>query len=188
MKSTPLTMALSLTSLCLLAGTALAGVRMLTERPIAQAAEKARAEALKAVLPTFDNNPMAEATEADGLNIYPATLAGTPVGAAIETYSDAGFSGRITLLVGFRSDGAVSGFSVLSHSETPGLGARMDRWFRSTDNDNSHNITGTSSLLAVRQDGGDIDAITGATITSRAFTEAVNRARKAYTSSQSGKK
>ena len=64
----------------------------------------------------------------------------------------------------------------------------MDRWFRSTDNDNAHNITGTSSPLAVKQDGGDIDAITGATITSRAFTEAVNRARKAYTSSQSGKK
>ena len=51
---------------------------MLTERPIAQAAEKARAEALKAVLPTFDNNPMAEATVADGLNIYPATLAELP--------------------------------------------------------------------------------------------------------------
>ncbi len=83
MKSTPLTMALSLTSLCLLAGTALAGSTYADRASHSQAAEKARAEALKAVLPTFDNNPMAEATEADGLNIYPATLAGTPVGAAI---------------------------------------------------------------------------------------------------------
>lgn len=172
-------MILSLTTLCLLAGIALAAVRSMTAAPIARAATEARAEALRAVLPPFDNNPIAEAySTTEGMTIFPASLANEFSGAAVETFSDAGFSGRITLLVGFNADGNISGYSVMQHNETPGLGARMTDWFRSPEG--SRSILGTHNQLNVKQDGGNIDAISGATITSRAFTEAVNRARTAF--------
>lgn len=187
MKSTPLTMTLSLTVLCLIAGAALSAVRSLTAEPIARAAAEARAEALRAVLPPFDNDPAAEAIDAgDGLTLFPATADGTPAGMAVETFSDAGFSGRISLLVGFTADGTLNGYSVMQHSETPGLGARMAEWFRSPEG--SRSVIGTRGTLAVRQDGGEVDAISGATITSRAFTEAINRARQAFENHQNSDK
>ena len=85
-------------------------------------------------------------------------------------------------MAGFDADGRLTGYRVLSHAETPGLGAKMDTWFQ-TDK-----VIGTDTDIAVRADGGDIDAITGATITSRAFTDAINRARHAFNDYNHGSK
>ena len=85
--------------------------------------------------------------------------------------------GRITILAGFDNAGTLTGYRVLQHQETPGLGAQMDTWFMP---DAGHGmVVGSNAPLAVKADGGEIDAITGATITSRAFMEAINKARTA---------
>lgn len=111
------------------------------------------------------------------LPVYPATMNSHPVGWAVETYSNNGFSGRFDLIVAFDSTGVITGYRVMQHAETPGLGAKMGQWFCQLGT--SHNVVGTAHPVAVKADGGDIDAITGATITSRAFAEAVNAARNA---------
>lgn len=168
-------MTVSLCGISLLIGAALAGVDSLTRGPIAKARENIRNEAIAEVLPKFDNTPSAQAiyTE-DGQAIFPASLNGSNVGVAVETYSDNGFSGRFTVLVGLDTLGSVTGYKVLSHAETPGLGERMCTWF--SEAGTTHDIRGKNAPLVLRPDGGDIDAITGATISSRAFVEAVNRA------------
>ena len=87
MKSTLLTMTASLCGLSLVVGAALAGVNILTEKPIAEAQAAARRQAIAEVLPQFDNNPAEEAFEQDGLTLFPAEMAGSEVGMAVETYS-----------------------------------------------------------------------------------------------------
>ena len=169
MKSTLLNMILSLTTLTLLVGAALGVVNYFTTEPIAKANEAARHEAIAAILPPFDH---LEAQTSGELTVYPAFDGPDLAGLAVETYSDAGFGGRIVLMA----------YRVLSHAETPGLGAKMDTWFQ-TDK-----VIGTDTDIAVRADGGDIDAITGATITSRAFTDAINRARHAFNDYNHGSK
>ncbi len=179
MKSTLLNMILSLTTLTLLVGAALGVVNYFTTEPIAKANEAARHEAIAAILPPFDR---LESQTGGELTVYPAFDGPDLAGLAVETYSDAGFGGRIVLMAGFDADGRLTGYRVLSHAETPGLGAKMDTWFQ-TDK-----VIGTDTDIAVRADGGDIDAITGATITSRAFTDAINRARHAFNDYNHGSK
>ena len=179
MKSTMKTMTLSLTVLTVLVGAALGAVNYLTAGPIAEGALRARHEALAAVLPPFDNDAFGDRTERDGCTVYPAEKDGDKVGAAVESYSDNGFGGRINVLFGFDASGKVLAYKVLSHSETPGLGANMQTWF--DDEDTGHTVLGTSVPLKVKADGGEIDAMAGATISSRAFLEALNRAREVLT-------
>ena len=95
---------------------------------------------------------------------------GILVGAAVECSNSTGYGGEIRIIVGFEADGTIRDYRVLKHQETPGLGAKMDEWFRTEKN--NQNIIGKSPIrnkLQVKQDSGDIDAITAATITSRAF-------------------
>ena len=142
--------------------------------------------AIKAVTPEFDNKPsedayMAVTGDGDSLKIYPATKGGKFVGAAVESNTKKGFSGEIKVIVGFDKEGKLLNYSVLQHAETPGLGAKMQEWF-STDK-NKQSVLGRSlsaGPLKVTKDGGDVDAITAATITSRAFLDAVNRAYSAF--------
>lgn len=175
MKSTLRNMTLSLTGLALAVAAVLGTVHMLTERPIAEAAVKARNDAMVEILPPFDNDIAATAAEVESITVYTARKGDTAVGYAAETYSDNGFGGRITVLVGFAADGSLTGYRVMSHAETPGLGAKMGEWF--CQKGTNHDIIGTTAPVSVTKDGGSIDAITGATITSRAFSEAINRAR-----------
>lgn len=179
MKSSLKNMLLSLTGITVIAGAILAAVNISTEKPIAEGAERARNEAIAAILPQFDHLEQTIATDADGdsLTVYVATLEGTGSGVAVETFSNNGFGGHISIIAGFDNDGHLCGYRVLQHAETPGLGANMDKWFMADGT--SHNIIGTDAPLAVKADGGDVDAITGATITSRAFLQAINRARSA---------
>ena len=110
---------------------------------------------------------------------FPCNLAynanGQFQGAAVKT-SEGGFGGKIDMMVGFLADGTIKGTSVLSHAETPGLGANMTGKFKDQFVDKNPN----TYQLIVKKDGGDVDAITAATITSRAFSKAVDKAYKAF--------
>ncbi|WP_103982203.1 RnfABCDGE type electron transport complex subunit G [Parabacteroides chinchillae] len=186
LKSTLPNMLLSLTIICLVAGAILAGVNMYTLEPIAASKAAALQNAIQQVVLEFDNNPTEQAykavtSEGDSLIIYPATKNGKFVGAAVESNTKKGFGGEIKVIVGFDPEGKLLNYSVLQHTETPGLGSKMQEWFRTDKNKQS--IIGrsmTNGNLSVTKDGGDVDAITAATISSRAFLDAVNRAYSAY--------
>lgn len=186
LKSTLPNMLLSLTIICVSAGAILASVNEFTSKPIALSKAAALEKAVKEVTPAFDNNPIEESYKAitadgDSLLIYPATKDGKPVGVAVESNTMKGFSGEIRVIVGFDNEGKIINYSVLQHAETPGLGSKMQEWFR-TDK-NKQNVIGRSLAdgnLKVTKDGGDVDAITASTITSRAFLDAINRAYSAY--------
>lgn len=186
LKSTLPNMLLSLTGICLIAGAILAGVNAFTAGPIAVAKAAALEEAIKAVAPEFDNKPTEEAymavtADGDSLKIYPAKKGDETVGGAVESNTLKGFGGEIKVIVGFDMKGTILNYSVLEHAETPGLGAKMQEWFRMDKGQQS--ILGRAvpaDGLKVAKDGGDVDAITAATISSRAFLNAVNRAYSAF--------
>ena len=101
------------------------------------------------------------------------------MGPAVESSAN-GFGGALTVLVGFDNDGNIIDYSLLSHAETPGLGSKAADWFKKGA---KGDITGKNPgevALTVSKDGGQIDAITASTITSRAFLLAVNNAYAAY--------
>lgn len=185
LKSTLPNMFFSLTLICIVAAAILASVNEITAGPIASTKQAALEAAIKAVTPKYDNNPVQEATsivaaDGDSLRLYPAKLGDSFVGVAIETRA-IGYGGEMTILVGFDGNGTLVNYSVLQHAETPGLGARAEKWFR-TDK-NKQRVIGRSmekGSLTVTKDGGDVDAITAATITSRAFLKAINKAYNAY--------
>lgn len=165
----------------------LAYVNELTKGPIAEANAKALSEAVKAVVPGFDNDPIAEkrVQEMDGASfaIYPATKEGQYIGAAVEAIS-MGFGGELKVLVGFDAQGNILDYSVLQHAETPGLGSKSVDWFKKG---NAGDITGMNpgqGELTVSKDGGQVNAITASTITSRAFLVAVNKAYAAYAAAE----
>lgn len=186
LKSTLPNMLLSLTLICVCAGAILAGVNMYTTGPIAASKAAALQNAIKEVVPGFDNSPTEQSykgvtAEGDSLVIYPATKDGKFIGVAVESNTKKGFSGEVRVIVGFDTEGKLLNYSVLQHAETPGLGSKMQEWFRTDKNKQS--ILGRSlsaGNLAVSKDGGDVDAITAATISSRAFLDAINRAYSAY--------
>ncbi len=197
MKKLPSTlpnMILSLGIICLIIAGILALVNVATRDTIAQAETKAKVEAIKEIVPAFDNNPYEEQdtvaleSEPRPLIVYPAMQGGQPVGYAIETYTDAGFAGHIDIMVGFDMQSQIVGFKVLKHEETPGLGAKIQEWFTSPapSADLIRDVRGLdmsqASPLKVSKDGGKVDAITAATISSRAFIDALERAYRVYQS------
>ena len=165
----------------------LAYVNELTKGPIAEANAKALSEAVKAVVPGFDNDPIAEkrVQELDGASfaIYPATKEGQYIGAAVEAIS-IGFGGELKVLVGCDAQVNILDYSVLQHAETPGLGSKSVDWFKKG---NAGDITGMNpgqGELTVSKDGGQVNAITASTITSRAFLAAVNKAYAAFAAAE----
>ena len=104
--------------------------------------------------------------------VYQATLDGTEAGYCVEV-NPKGFSGALKMIVGINADGTVAGIKVTEASETPGLGAKAQ-----SDKNWIAQFAGqpADGSLAVSKDGGTINAITGATITSRAVTLGVNTA------------
>ena len=163
-------MVVVLFSVTLIASAAVGYVYSLTAGPIEAAKQAKQVNAIREVIPgEFDNDPNADVWKsqtADGgeLEFYPAKKNGELIGTAVKTYTNNGFGGKIWLMVGFNPDGSVANYSVLEHKETP---------------NGKGNITGKTpgtQGLKVSKDGGDVDAITAATISSRAFLDAVNRA------------
>ena len=171
-------MVLSLSLISLVASACLGFVYEFTKEPIELSNLNKKVNAIKLVVPEFNNNPYNEkfrlATgEGDSLDIYPARKNDVIVGYAVNTYTNKGFSGNINLMAGFKPDGSIINITVLEHKETPGLGTKMaDPGFKDQFNEKNPG----SFKLKVKKDGGEVDAITAATISSRAFCDAVQRA------------
>ena len=168
----------------------LAQVNKMTAKPIAEAKALKLQNAIGEVVPEFNNDPVAESymivgEGGDSLLVYPATKDDEVVGFAISSSAN-GFAGEIQIMVGFDMDDKVVSYEILQHAETPGLGSKMDEWFKDMESDSKSIIGRDLSLgaLAVKNDGGDIDAITASTITSRAFLNAINKAYSAYSGSK----
>ena len=176
-------MFLCLLVICFGGSALLGGVYLITYQPIL-AAQAARVnQALGGVLPQFDNMPAEEAyqVEVNGkkMTVYPGTLNGELTGVAIEATTNKGFGGQIIVMVGFLTDGTINNTAVISHTETPGLGDKIDP--RKSDFSLQFNKKNPESFrLAVKKDGGQVDAITAATISSRAFCDVVDLAYQAF--------
>lgn len=154
-----------------------------TKDAIAEVDQKKNEAAIQAVLPlegeiNYEADTMQFTYEGVDMT-FPCNLAydanGNFQGAAVKT-SEGGFGGKIDMMVGFLADGTIKGTSVLSHAETPGLGANMTGKFKDQFVDKNPN----GFMLKVTKDGGNVDAITAATITSRAFSKAVDKAYQAF--------
>lgn len=152
-------MLLSLTIISLVAAGLLAGVYTLTAAQIEAQNEAAKVAAQTRVLNGEE-------------------------GVAIEAEAN-GFGGKIRIIVGFAADGRVLGYEVLEQQETPGLGTKMVDWFKNADKA-GQNIVGRTAngKFTVSKDGGEVDAITAATISSRAFLSAVNAAYTTFMAEQ----
>ena len=170
LQSTWYNMAIVLTAIAVVAGTALGYVNQIT------------APTIKAI-----NDQKEKDAELEVLNGQEGT--------AIKITDQKGFGGALTVMVGLSPDGTILGYKVLESSETPGLGAKAQDWFQKG---HKGDIIGKQAgELTVSKDGGEVDAITASTITSRAFLRCINAAYKALSesyadgksgaSSQSGK-
>lgn len=177
-------MVIVLTGIALFAAFALGSVYTLTKEPIAASQKAKQDNAIKEVLPEgFDAVSDPVSISIDGMTepfiVYNATKGGEFLGAAVQTYSNNGFSGTIRIMVGFDASGNIVNYAVLEQKETPGLGTKMVNWFKS-DKVDVRGMNGATNNLTVSKDGGDVDAITAATISSRAFLESVRFAYQAY--------
>ena len=180
-------MVIVLVGVALITGCILAYVNHATEGPIAEQKEKTLADGIKTVMGggelTVAKTDTVRQNDEKGKEMV-FVIYGTEdaqknyLGAAVES-TTGGFGGDLKVLVGFDPKGTILGYTILEHAETPGLGAKADKWFQK---DGKGNIIGRnpSEELIVKKDGGQIDAITASTITSRAFLKAVNQAYKAY--------
>ncbi len=180
MKSTLFHMVAVLFPVTLVASAGVGAVNMITADAIAEANALATTQAVQNVLPEFDNTEISEQTIDDmTIVVYTATKGSDTVGYAVETMSKNGFGGAIRLMVGFGADGKILNVNVLQQAETPGLGTKMadegNPLLASIQNKNSWEVD-----FKVKKDGGELDALTAATISSRAYYEAVARAYEAY--------
>ena len=184
-ESTFKNMALALFVITAVAGLALAFVFSVTEGPIAVSQQAKINDAIKMVIPEFEtmaDTMLMPPSGKDSIRIYNLKKGNENAGTAVMSYTDNGFSGRFSLMVGFAPDGAISNIEVLEHKETPGLGTKMalPAFKDQFKGINLANLPGNE--LKVKKDGGTVDAITAATISSRGFCDAVNRAYSTYKS------
>ena len=180
MKSTLFNMVAVLFTITLIASAGVGAVNMITEEPIAAAKAQATTEAVANVLPEFDNNEVSEQTiDNMSIKVYTATNASGVVGYAVESMTKNGFGGAIRMMVGFLPDGKIYNVNVLEQAETPGLGTKMcdegNALLSSIKDKDADELKFT-----VKKDGGEFDALTAATISSRAYYDAVARAHQAF--------
>ena len=169
-----------LTLICGVAAAALSQVYILTKEPIAAAIREEKLKAIRKVLPEYDNEPDRDVVsivigkDESGSDItkdyYIAKKDGEVVGVAFEASSREGYGGNVGLMVGVGLDGSIYGVEVVTHAETPGLGSKITEekfltQFEGRSLDNTR--------WSVKKDGGDIDQITGATISPRAVVSAI---------------
>ncbi len=178
-ESTFITMTLSLLIITLIAGISLGFINDITNGPKAKAKLERKVNALKQVLPEFNNDVVSEVQliklekVKDSTEIYQGKMNDKNTGTAIVGSSEKGFSGLIKIMVGFNPDGTINNISVLEQKETPGLGTKIkdDKFIKQYRGKNPSNYD-----IRTKKDGGKIDALTGATITTRAFSEATQQA------------
>ena len=191
MKSTLLNMTAVLFGITLVASAGVGFVNMITVEPIAAAKEAATLAALNEVLPAFDATTTEELTIDDmPITVYTATAGGSVSGYAVQSMTKQGFGGVVRLMVGFTPEGEVVNVNVLEQTETPGLGTKMadegNVLLASVKGRKLESKKLVDGKLAVTKDGGDVDALTAATISSRAYLDAINRAWMAYKSVATG--
>ncbi len=180
-ESTLTNMIIVLVGVSLITGFLLAMVNHITEDAKAEQKTKTLAEGIRTVMGSNDITVLRTDTVEIPVDGKQTTLVLHRIvggGAAVESQT-MGFGGDLRVLVGFAPDGTITGYTILQHAETPGLGAKATTWFQK---DGKGNIIGKNAAtpLMVTKDGGDVDAITASTITSRAFLKAVNQAYSAY--------
>ena len=169
-------MTISLTVISLIVGGLLAFVNDITGDPIKESKQQNQSKAIKAVVPEFT---YMETDTIEQMIVFKCYNNNKLVGTAVNAVGQ-GFGGDFNIMVGFNANGEISNYTILSHKETPGLGSQMAEWFKEKSS-----IIGKSPKegdLKVSKDGGDIDAITAATITSRVFLNTINEAYKTYNS------
>jgi electron transport complex protein RnfG len=188
MQSTLKNMVLSLTLISLFASAALGFVYEFTKEPIEISLLNKKLDAIKQVVPEFTNNPnddmfMLPTGEGDSLEVYPAKKGEEVVGYAVKSYTNKGYSGYIGFMVGFKPDGTIFNISILEQKETPGLGTKMvpeGTPDKPAFKDQFNEKNPATFALKVKKDGGPVDAITAATISSRAFCDGVQRAYNTF--------
>lgn len=167
-------MVVCLGSITLVCSALLGVMHEVTAAPIEAAAQAKTQSAIAAVLPEFDT--LGDLQSSESGSYYLASKDGEVVGLAVLSRSS-GFGGTLRVMVGFYPDGRIFNTSVLEHSETPGLGAKC------TEPAFAEQFKGfdpSAKKLSVSKDGGDVDAITASTITSRAYCVALENAVKVY--------
>lgn len=183
LESTLPNMVIVLTLIAVVAGLALGYVNSITAGPIEEIKKQQLAYGIKAVLNADELQVAEPQTRDNGAVIYY-----TDKGTAVQTTDPNGFGGKLTVLVGFNEEGLIQGYRVLETAETPGLGAKAGEWFQKGQKGDI--IGKQAGNLTVSKDGGEVDAITASTITSRAFLRCVNAAyaalSEAKTDAQTG--
>lgn len=183
--------------ICAVATAIMGFVSVLTRGPIEAAKSKKVADSLKIVLPEFDNDPAptvktVKDDKGQDVSIYTGTKNGTVTGYAVEASTSTGYGGNVSGLIGYDPHGTILKFLITSHNETPGLGTKVtDRVRERTifdvikrtpqdptlppnpilDQFDGKSITNDTKPWTVKKDSGDIDFISGATISSRAATD-----------------
>lgn len=180
LENTLLNMFLSLTVICVVVGGLLGYVAYVTAQPIQDAKDAAQKAAIAAVAPAFDEVAAPETkAQANGeeATIFAVKQGGQVVGHAVQVTTLKGFGGKVIVMFGFDLEGNITGYNVLDCSnETPGLGAKMPTWFQDGAKGNVIGKNPATNNLTVSKDGGEVDAITAATISSRAFCDAIAQA------------
>ncbi len=178
-------MVVVLTAVCIASAFLLAVVYKVTKEPIAEQKRLARLAAIKAVLPNYDNEPDKEVKtvtigkdskgKEQQIDFYLAKKGEKTVGTAFEVIAK-GFGGDINIMMGVIPDGGIKGIKILSHKETPGLGAKItEAWFQKQFNKKT-----VKDNLQIKKDGGKIDQITGASISSRGVAQGLKAGLKTY--------
>ena len=182
LESSLLNMFVVLTVVTILSAAALAAMNSATLEPIKKAQQQKTEAAIKEVLPPFatleTKKVMVDDQELDCNYAY--NDAKELVGVAVNSFTNNGFNGYIGVMVGFDSEGTITGYQILQTGETPGLGTKADTWFQKDGKGCIIGMNPEKNNITVSKDGGDGDAITAATISTRAFCDAIDRAYNAF--------
>ena len=189
-ESTFTSMVVSLLVITLVSGFALGYVNELTIEPKAKAKLERKVNAIKQVLPEFSNNPVEQVKliksdkAKDSIEIYTGIMDDMPIGTAVIGSTEKGYNGLVKIMVGFNFDESIKNIVVLEQKETPGLGTKMkgEKFMRQFRGKKPSEFN-----LKPIKDGGDIDALAGATITTRAFGEATQLAYDVFVETQKSK-
>ena len=189
-ESTFLNMTITLFAITMVAGISLGFINDITEQPIKDAKIAKKINALKLVLAEFNNNPVEEVKliksdkAKDSIEIYSGLMDDTPIGTAIIGSSEKGYSGLVKIMVGFNPDESIKNIVVLEQKETPGLGTKMkeEKFMRQFRGKKPSEFN-----LKPTKDGGDVHALTGATISTRAFGEATQMAYDVFVETNQSK-
>ncbi len=179
LESTLPNMVIVLTAVSLISAALLGVMQQLTKDPIAQIERKTLEDGIKKVMLAGAAGELS-VSKTDTISndnqefiVYTAEVGGEVIGKAVKT-TVTGFSPGLTVLAGFNNDGEILGYEILATAETPGLGAKAGQWFQKDGKGCIIGMNPGDKPLAVKKDGGDVDAITASTITSRAFLKAIN--------------